>query len=548
MRRLSRKAGWLAGVTVCVVVAASGCGGREAAPPEDATAAYPAPRFPRYLAKVDLQGETALQWARLAVRQTGGRAPLGRAQSGQVVHVLIPHGQNMDVWDVIQKAWAERGVEAHALGAWEVMGITREEYYARMKPDLVYANQAWKEMGIFRREYRSFFSEAIQKEFGEPLTDDYVRRTYMVKFLDDHPEIQHLFAGQGCPSCWQRALGEKHRDKLEGNWIFFRPNDLLAKISEFPGDVWTMVDDKIVKPIVNVSEVTITDPEGTKLHFVLTRDQARGWSSRAGAAGHLNIYPSPLRSTLKEGVIRSAANHTGFYPTMTVRLSEHGRVLSVEGGGKTGDLFRTLVTHPKMANAQFPSSPEPGYWFLTQDGFGTNPKFVRNMEAAVEGTVWNTISAERNRAGVQHFSFSHPATDELPADVAYAKEQGLPLEHTAHMHVYFPTVRWRMADTGEWMTLAENGMVKVFENDPEVRALAAKYGDPDLLFRYEWIPDLPGINVPGDYEKDYAPDPWAYILGQWQKMQNGTYAYYVEDYPFQSLILAAPPQRPIEGQ
>jgi hypothetical protein len=97
----------------------------------------------------------------------------------------------------------------------------------------------------------------------------------------------------------------------------------------------------------------------------------------------------------------------------------------------------------------------------------------------------------------------------------YAKAQGvpprLPLNHTMHMHVYFPTIRWRLADTGEWITIAENGNVRAFD-DPEVRALAARYQDPALMFRYEWIPAMPGVNVPGDHERDYAADPWKWVM------------------------------------
>ena len=97
------------------------------------------------------------------------------------------------------------------------------------------------------------------------------------------------------------------------------------------------------------------------------------------------------------------------------------------------------------------------------------------------------------------------------------------------MHVYFPTVQWRLRDTGEWITISEKGYVKAYD-DPEARALAARYGDPDLIFRYEWIPAIPGINVAGDYEKDFAQDPWGWIMSQWERIQAGTYEYFIDDY------------------
>ncbi len=57
-----------------------------------------------------------------------------------------------------------------------------------------------------------------------------------------------------------------------------------------------------------------------------------------------------------------------------------------------------------------------------------------------------------------------------------------------------------------------------------MRALAAHYGNPDRLLVEDWIPEIPGINVPGSYE-DYARDPWKYAKAQMEKILHGTYAY-----------------------
>ena len=304
----------------------------------------------------------------------------------------------------------------------------------------------------------------------------------------------------------------------------------MGKASQFPPDLWNLVDDTIVKPIPYVTEGTFKDPQGSHLHWTLTRDQQKIWAKAVGGEGHLNLYPAGPRATWIDSALRASANHTGFYPTMTVTLDEHGKVVKVEGGGKDGDLFRMLVTNPKMANAKYPSTVEPGYWVLSQDGFATNPKFVRDVDLLDRGSQQFTNLAERNRAGVQHFSFTQPgASSGDPRDEAYAKAQGLPFKHTSHMHLYFGTFRWRLSDTGEWITVCDKGFISAF-NNAEIRALAAKYGDPDLVLRYEWIPDIPGINVPGNYQRDYGNDPWAWIIKQWGKVQNGTYEYYVDDY------------------
>jgi hypothetical protein len=502
------------------------CAGRR----EAASDQYPPPRYPRYLATTSL--DQLMPAARLAVRQTYGRSPLGKAQSGQIVYVLHQYGQDDQVWEAIRRAWDERGVDARTLGSWELVGLTKEAYYAAVRENSLFGNEAWQELGVFRPVFQPFFPDEVRGQFKKAFTSAVLRKN-VEAFFDTRPEVEHLFAGTG--GGWQGPLG-RHGHKWLGHWIYYTPFDLLSKNTEFPGDVWNMVDDKIVKPIPHVGEGTFTDPEGTRLRWTVTPEQRKHWSG--GDNNHLNVYPRPVNATWHEGIIRASANHTGFYPTMTVTINQHGRVEKVEGGGRTGDLFRMLVENPKMKNARFPSETETGYWHLTSDGFATNPKFVRDTELLIKGAANISNLSERNRAGVQHFSFSHPAQRDDPRDRAYAEAAGLPLDHTAHMHVYFPTIRWRLADTGEWITIADKGYVTAFD-DPEVRALAARYGDPALLFRYEWIPGIPGINLPGDHDRDYGRDPWTWLMKEWEQIRSGAYAYYVDDYALQPAVRPA---------
>ena len=44
------------------------------------------------------------------------------------------------------------------------------------------------------------------------------------------------------------------------------------------------------------------------------------------------------------------------------------------------------------------------------------------------------------------------------------------------------------------------------------------------------IPSIPGVNVAGDYKKDFAADPWGWMMAEWKRIQEGTYQYFVEDY------------------
>jgi hypothetical protein len=67
------------------------------------------------------------------------------------------------------------------------------------------------------------------------------------------------------------------------------------------------------------------------------------------------------------------------------------------------------------------------------------------------------------------------------------------------------------------ITTKERKTIKVIDNgrltaldDPEVRELARKYGDPDEILKEDWIPRIPGISAEGSYQ-EYAKDPSEWI-------------------------------------
>jgi hypothetical protein len=66
-------------------------------------------------------------------------------------------------------------------------------------------------------------------------------------------------------------------------------------------------------------------------------------------------------------------------------------------------------------------------------------------------------------------------------------------------------------EDGSEELLIEDGHLKALD-DPGVRKVAAKYGDPDAILSEDWIPAIPGINMEGDYWQDYANDPLDWTL------------------------------------
>ena len=79
-----------------------------------------------------------------------------------------------------------------------------------------------------------------------------------------------------------------------------------------------------------------------------------------------------------------------------------------------------------------------------------------------------------------------------------------------HVHNYFATFEIKLRGTDYWYKIVDKGRITAMD-DIDIRATSTKYGIPDKLLSYDWIPPLPGINCEGNYLKDYAPDPAAYL-------------------------------------
>jgi hypothetical protein len=545
------------GFTLLATLVAASCSDRE--PTGLQKFDYPEPRYLRSL--VSPSPSELLAAARIVVKQPYGMAALAKAQPGWTVHIFLPFGQDMNTFRAIQQAWAERGIKAIPVQPWEVTGETPAIFKQRLQEAgaILHGEQGFKEPAHFDAKYYPYLPPEARKETGHPIDGVGLSSFPAVnRYLNAHPDIRHIFIISGGGTAFFCGMLPDQCHKMVGNWTYLNPIDIGNHGAEYPGDLWNLVEEVIARPASEVSEGRITDPQGTDLRWTMTPAQAGKWAGYVRspvANNHLFLYPMPEDSTTMEGVVSGTANHVGYYPKMTVTLDKHGRPVKVEGGGRDGDFMRALFTNPKLnrlPNGEpvcLPRFPECGYWFLGADGYATNPKKVRNFETLTSGTTELSNVWERERAGVIHFAFvgiNHLAVkrdvvqkalktggkvgflNSFPDALEYGYQHKLPIGHTGHIHNYFPTIRWRLRDTGEWITISDKGRPTAFDN-PEVRALAAKYGDPDVIFRYDWIPGIPGVNVAGDVQA-FNRDPWAWVAMEWKQMKNGTYKFFVDDY------------------
>jgi hypothetical protein len=217
--------------------------------------------------------------------------------------------------------------------------------------------------------------------------------------------------------------------------------------------------------------------------------------------------------------------HTGFYPRWEIHF-KNGYVSEVDGGGTYGELLREFLHYPNINELTYPYFDHKGYFYLHEIALGTNPKNSRNIDDMLHGN----LIPERMHSGVFHLGLGLELIHdpESPTDSKawqkFASQYNLPILHGWHAHNYFATYQVHLRNTDKWITLVDKGHMTSLDN-AEVRALASRYGDPNVVLSEDWIPEIPGVNVPGSYQS-YAADPWKYDKAVIDKVINGTYEHF----------------------
>jgi hypothetical protein len=511
-----------------------------------------------------------MPFARAAVRQTGGRTPLGLVEKGMATLIVTEVNADPMVMQAITRAFEERGVKAYVVSEYELLGVNKEDALKAIQSSHWYTGeQGYMEVrhwldDLFidpevpkkwlkeRRPdlYNAVYAkgeEAPQKErelakqFSGPNVAEFI-----VKFLDQHPDVKAVFWRRGGRPRTARFL-KQHSTKFYGNFIFDNRYELMNKASSFPGDVWKLAEERVLEPLAWTDRVEAFDPEGTQMHFDVTEEESKIWASAAYLQGHLFLSPyqatgrfpyssvdypalqkkwNPPLQIKVNGVFAGTSNHTGSYERIEIHVKD-GYVTEVKGGGTYGELWREFMKYPKINELNYPYQDKPGYWWFYEAGLGTNPKFFRRPDENKEGN--NT--SERNNSGVIHWGFGGSVVhdpnkaEESKAWIDFPKQNGLPKDHWWHIHNTLLTYRVHVRGTkNTWLTLIDKGEVTAYRT-PELRALASRYGNPEDVLGKDWVPYIPGINVPGKYA-DYAKDPWKTYAEVMKKVEAGTFEFF----------------------
>jgi hypothetical protein len=367
-------------------------------------------------------------------------------------------------------------------------------------------------------------------------------------FLTKHPDVRGVYWGKGGSTGLRRQL-YPIQDKFLGTFIQDNVYDLQSQMSTYPGDVWQLAEEQLLEPLVYIDKLEITDPEGTNLHADITEEMAQRWAAGAYQRGHLYMFPNQATGRFGysfvnypafqqkwlarepiariEGVLAGTQGHGGFFPRWEI-IFKNGFISDVKGGGAQGAALKEFLQYPGLNELTFPYHNQPGFWYLYEIAFGSHPKSFRHPGVMAE--TGNT-SPERVRSGVIHWGLGIRLWHDPDAPTEsrkwreFTEQHNVPFDHGWHTQTYFTTYKVRLRNANKWVSLLDKGHMTSLDN-PEVRALASRYGDPNYLLTEDWVPEVPGINAPGDYMKDYAQKPGAYAFKVMDRANKGTYDHY----------------------
>ncbi|HEY3118430.1 MAG TPA: hypothetical protein VGK54_16935 [Chloroflexota bacterium] len=259
------------------------------------------------------------------------------------------------------------------------------------------------------------------------------------------------------------------------------PDMLLSSSLTYPLELWDAIDDRTHELMNGARRLEITDETGgTHLTFDLTDEDwsknLRGFGADAEGApgstkpyfpGHLFI-PFPKSRQLEGEITIKSLTFGG--PVEPAKLTVEGRaVTEVHGSGVFPDRLRQ--SFEEFKDQTYPHLPGPGTNWISTFALCTNPKYRRSPS-------YDTATGS---AKVHSWCLGHRRSGFLHASIG-AAQVGENHKVIRHFDMMFTTV---MADG---RPVIQDGHLVALD-DPKVRAVAERFGNPDELLSEDWIPD-----------------------------------------------------------
>ena len=444
-----------------------------------------------------------------------GRTALGAITRNDVALIVVPPHQDKEVLQAVLDALKDKGIKADVAWEHDIVGIPYE--------DLVHHNGAegWKELLYFHPTTADFLTSRgiVEMPPGRTIRFEDIGAP-LAEFLRQNPKYSFVCAGFGGMGHIQRPMKEQ-RGKLKSLWEHITRERFFSKFVLYPAEIVRLLDRKVLELASQAEQIRVTDPCGTYFTCPVDEQEAALWaeSQKIAPSSHLLglpltgvrlmtmrhlLKPSMINVPNANGVIAGTCGHYGYYPHIKVYVRD-GWVERIDGGGKMGELVQELMVRTR--EIQFPDFPRPGYLYVNGAAIGTIPKGFRNKDL-FDTFDYLPNSFDRLRSGVIHWDIGGESYSEESA--AFCRQHKLPVTHAWHIHTYFSTYEMRLRGGSLWHRVIDRGHLAALD-DPEVRAVAAKYGDPNELLKEDWVPAVPGINYPGDYMRDFGNDPAAWV-------------------------------------
>lgn len=256
------------------------------------------------------------------------------------------------------------------------------------------------------------------------------------------------------------------------------PDMLLNSSLMYPLELWDEIDEKTHALMAGARRIEIVDAGGTRLNFDLTEEDwvgaGRRDSEEEGPASDRDYTPGHLfvpfpKSRKLEGEITIDSLTFGGPVEPTKLVVANRKVTEIRGGGTFGERLRQSFDEYK--DLSFKGMPGPGADWISTFAMCTNPKYRRSPN-------WEQM---RGSARVHSWCLGHRRSGVLHASIG-AVQVGENHKVIRHFDMMFPTV---VADGRP--VIQEGHLVAL--DDPHVRAVAEKFGNPDDLLREDWIPD-----------------------------------------------------------